>query len=161
MNTVKSRDKQHKFLALLALALLEPTTVEAAKTIDEYLDEADVSFDVQKKQAGLTLVGKEGGATKFSYTISDFNSFIDYTGDNFTAIRLENEIRWRYMSPEEKFYEISVNFNGDMEMLETQQTNSVNKTFAFRTEGTLVNRGTQAFGKLVLSAKCFHNYGTI
>ena len=143
------------------ISLLTPTTVHAGKTIGEYLNEADVSFDVQRSQTGLTLIGKEKGTTKFSYTISNFNNFKDYTGDNFTAMRLGNEIRWRYMDPHEHFYEIAVNSNGDMEMLETNQTNTGTKTFAFKTAGTLKNHGSQAFFKLYLSANQFHNYGTI
>ena len=122
---------------------------------------ADVSFDVQQIKGGLTLVGKEKGATKFTYTISNFSNFTEYTGGNFAAMRLENEIRWRYMSPSEQFYEISVNSNGDMEMLDSPQTNTVDKTFAFRTAGTLKNQGSQAFYKLYLSANQFHNYGAI
>ena len=133
----------------------------AAKTIDEYLNEADVLFDVQHSQTGLSLVGKEKGVTKFSYTISNFNDFADYTGDNFMAMRLGNEIRWRYMDPFGHFYEIAVNPNGDMEMLETNHINTGAKTFAFKTDGILKNHGNQAFFRLYLGANQFHNYGTI
>lgn len=67
----------------------------------------------------MTLVGKEKGATKFKCNISNFNNFTEYTSDNYEAMKLENELRWRYMSPEEKFCEISVNSNSDMEMLDS------------------------------------------
>ena len=65
------------------------------------------------------------------------------------------------MGPEEKFYEISVNQDGDLEMLETNQTKTVDQTFAFKTDGTLVNHGNRAFYKLYLSAKQFQDYGPI
>ncbi len=125
------------------------------------MNTADVSFDVQKASSGLKLIGKEKGATKFSYNISNFSNFTEYTDGNFAAMRLENEIRWRFMSPDEMFYEISVNSNGDMEMLDSLQTNTVDKTFTFRTPGTLKNQGSQAFYNLCLHANQFHNYGTI
>ena len=77
----------------IALALFEPTEVYAGNTIGDYLNEVDASFDVQHSQTGLTLVGKEKGGQRFSYTISDFNNFMDYTEDNFAAMKLGNEIR--------------------------------------------------------------------
>ena len=65
------------------------------------------------------------------------------------------------MSPDEKFCEVSVNSNGDMELLESPQSNITSGIFLFKTYGTIVNRGSQAFSFLILSAEQFHNYGTL
>ena len=122
-----------------------------------YKQVADVSFEIR---AG-SLIGREKGKDVFQYKISNFNDCVDYTSGNFAIQKLDNELRWRYMSPDEKYCEISVNSNGDMELLETPQTHTNTGMFLFKTHGTVINRGNQAFFWLVLHADQFHNYGTI
>ena len=122
-----------------------------------YKQVADVSFEIR---AG-SLIGREKGKDVFRYKISNFNDCIDYTSGNFAIQKLDNELRWRYMSPDEKYCEISVNSNGDMELLETPQTHTNTGMFLFKTHGTVINRGNQAFFWLALHANQFHNYGTL
>ena len=79
-------------------------------------------------------------------------------------MKLENKLHWRYMSPTEIFYEVSINREGDMEMLENSQNYAgfdKYESFSFKTTGRIENRGSQAFYNLKLYANEFHNYGTI
>jgi hypothetical protein len=59
---------------------------------------------------------------------------------------------------------VIVNEDGDMTLMDFPRTYTGfdrRKTYAFRTDGTLENRGHHAFYGLVTSANAFHNYGTI
>ena len=128
-----------------------------APRLYHYKQVADVSFEIREGN----LIGREKGKDVFRYKVSNFNDCAEYTGGNFAITKLGDELRWRYMSPDEKFCEVSVNANGDMELLETPQSNTTSGIFLFKTNGTLVNRGSQAFSFLILSAEQFHNYGTL
>ena len=171
-------------LKLLTAASMMCFVVRAEKTIDEYSREASVYFGVSRQEEGgvLTLVGKENGEETFSLQVpglsaSDLSvpglsdpdlSVLDLSGEyaqgNFSVMRLENELIWRYMSPDEMFYEVRVGAGGDIKLSDLPQNYTgfdQKKTFAFKTDGTIENRGNQAFHKLVLSANQFHNYGTM
>ena len=128
-----------------------------ASRLYHYKQVADVSFEIREGN----LIGREKGKDVFRYKVSNFNDCAEYTGGNFAITKLGDELRWRYMSPDEKFCEVSVNANGDMELLELPQNNTTSGIFLFKTNGTLVNRGSQASSFLILSAEQFHNYGTL
>ena len=73
-------------------------------------------------------------------------------------------LSFQYHSGTDIFFEILINSFGDIELASSPQTNSEfnkGKIYGFRTDGTIVNRGTQAFGSLVASANQIHNFGTI
>ena len=141
--------KRSIVFSLLVVSSLSPCVIGAGANLNtrDVFDTCDVSFDVKKTSQGLSFIGKEKGNTSFNLSITNnteqFNDFTEYTKGNFTIMKLANELRWRYLSPDKKFYELSVNTLGDVELLSSKQTYTgfdINNTFGFRTGGTRVIR---------------------
>lgn len=137
----------------------------AGRTEAERLNGADVCFDVRRSSRGLTLVGKELGREAFMLQLlsSDLDSFDRVSYGNFRVKKLEDTLYMRYRSREE-FFQIEVNPDGDIALMDSPRTYTGfdrRKTYAFKTDGVLENRGNQAFYQLITSANAFHNFGTI
>ena len=158
-----------KFLRRLSKLLVIASTIcfvaHADKTMNDYSKEADVFFDVQKSTTGLELIGREGGKDVFRTAIQNFSNFSEFSQGGFQIQRLQDSLYWRYSpTSSDEFFEVVVKQNGDIQLSDLPQNYTGfdhYKTYAFRTSGTLENRGSQAFYKLVLSANQFHNFGTI
>ena len=137
-----------------------------ASESENLLNKADVYFDVKKIQDNIYISAKENGLQKFSTNISsrNFENFTDTTQNNFYLTKLRNNLLLQYHSETGGFFEVIISLMGDMEFASSAQTNSEfnkGKTYGFKTDGTIVNRGAQAFGNLIASANQIHNFGTI
>ena len=68
-------------------------------------DYEGICFNVEKKSTKmLSITGYEKGKETFKLNIDKFDEFKEYICGNFAVMKLENKLRWRYMSPEEIFY---------------------------------------------------------
>ena len=142
-----------QFSKLFVVASIASFYVNAEKTMDFYSKEANVFFDIKKIRGGLELIGKECGVEMFHTKIQDFSKFNELCDGTFQIQRLQDELHWRYFSDNDEFFEIAVRQNGDVSLCDLPQNYSGfdrYKTYAFRTPGTLENRGSQAFYNLVL-----------
>jgi hypothetical protein len=165
MRKEKARALSAFFMKAVLVVLCACTANAAEKTEAEYFHEAHVFFDVQKRGTVLELRGEENGAEQFRFSIEDslFDTFTEYSGFPFRVEKREEALYVRYRS-EDEFFEIRVQQNGDVSLMDSPQTYTAFdrcKTYAFRTNGTLENHGQQAFYFLVTCANAFHNFGTI
>jgi hypothetical protein len=130
------------------------------RTESERLNRADVFFKVKRNGEGLALVGKEQGVEKFRVSIEDdsFDTFTEFSDDNFQVKRFGDVLRWRYRSGDE-FFQVMVNEDGDITLGNSPRTYAGfdrRKTYAFSTDSVLESYGDYAFYSLVTSANEFH-----
>jgi hypothetical protein len=120
------------------------------RTAQEYLDEANVSFDVQK------IEGRE----TFKQQILDsmFATFAGRQTGNFNLQRLaDGLVQLTYNNS----LNLRIGQNGDIIIPEGDHDWTQFEKVGIRTSGTLEKRGNQAFSSITTCANAFYNFGAL